>query len=141
MFIVRGVQGDNVRFFEERFEIYVVKTPFLAGLGVYAVKGHIVASRTSEIGLRVALGATRQDILALVFRQGAVSTLVGLSLGILLAIALASLLRGGLYGISPLDPLSIAATVVILAATSLLAAYVPYRRAVKIDPMEALRYE
>ena len=114
---------------------------FLAGLGLYAVKGHVVASRTPEIGIRMALGATRWDIAVLVFRQGAVSTLVGLSLGILLAVALTSLIRSGLYGISPIDPASIAATAVLLAATSILAGYIPARRAARIDPMVALRYE
>ena len=114
---------------------------FLAGLGLYAVKGHMVASRTPEIGIRMALGATRRDVLTLVLRQGTVSTLVGLLLGILLAAALTSLIRSGLYGISPIDPVSIGATVVLLAATSLLAGFVPARRAAKVDPMEALRYE
>ena len=114
---------------------------FLAGLGLYAVKGHMVASRTPEIGIRMALGATRRDILTLVFRQGAVSTLVGLLLGIMLAAALTSLIRSGLYGVSPIDPMSIGATVVLLAATSLLAGFVPARRAAKVDPMVALRYE
>lgn len=114
---------------------------FLAGLGLYAVKAYMVATRTNEIGLRMALGATRWDVLALVFRQNAVSTLAGLVLGILLAIGLTSLVRSGLHGINPMDPMSIIATVVVLALTSLLAGYVPARRAVKIDPMEALRYE
>ena len=114
---------------------------FLAGLGLYAVKGYMVASRTPEIGIRMALGATRWDILALVFRQGAVATVVGLSLGVLLAAALASLIRSGLFGISPIDPVSIGATIVLLTATSLLAGYVPARRAARIDPMVALRYE
>ncbi|MBL7184901.1 MAG: ABC transporter permease [Phycisphaerae bacterium] len=114
---------------------------FLAGLGLYAVKGHLVATRTNEIGLRMALGAKRWDVLALVFRQNAVSTLAGLVLGILLAIGLTSLIRNSLQGISPMDPVSIITTVVVLAVTSLLAGYVPARRAVNIDPMEALRYE
>jgi hypothetical protein len=114
---------------------------FLAGLGLYAVKGHLVASRTPEIGIRMALGATRRDMVALVFRQGAVSTVVGLSLGILLAAALTSLIRSGLYGVSPVDPVSIGATVILLAATSILAGYLPARRAARIDPMVALRYE
>jgi len=121
--------------------MFGVMALFLAGLGLYAVKGHMVASRTPEIGIRMALGATRRDILGLVFRQGAVSTFVGLSLGILLAGALARLIRAGLYGISPLDPLSIAATVTLLAIVSVLAGYVPARRAARIDPMVALRYE
>ncbi len=114
---------------------------FLAGLGLYGVKAHLVAVRTSEIGLRMALGARRQDVLRLIFRQNAVTTLVGLVLGILLAIGLTSLVRSSLQGISPMDPVSIITTVVVLAVTSLLAGYVPARRAVKIDPMEALRYE
>jgi predicted permease len=114
---------------------------FLAGLGLYAVKGHMVASRTPEIGIRMALGATRRDVLVLVFLQGAASTFAGLSIGILLAAALAWVIRSGLYGISPIDPVSIGATVALLAAVSLLAGYIPARRAARIDPMVALRYE
>jgi len=114
---------------------------FLAGLGLYAVKGHMVASRTPEIGIRMALGATRRDVLVMVFLQGAASTFVGLSIGILLAVALARVIRAGLYGISPIDPVSIAATVALLAVVSLLAGYFPARRAASIDPMVALRCE
>jgi len=114
---------------------------FLAGLGLYAVKGHVVASRTPEIGIRMALGATRRDIVNLVLRQGMIPTVVGLSLGILLAAALTSLIRSGLYGVSPIDPVSVGATVIILATTSLMAGLVPARRAARIDPMVALRYE
>jgi predicted permease len=114
---------------------------FLAGLGLYAVKGHMVASRTPEIGIRMALGATRRDVLVMVFLQGATSTSVGLAIGVLLAAALARLIRSGLYGISPIDPVSIGATVALLAVVSLLAGYLPARRAARIDPMVALRYE
>ncbi len=114
---------------------------FLAGLGLYAVKGHMVASRTPEIGIRMALGATRGDVVMMVFLQGAVSTFVGLSLGVLLAAALARVVRAGLHGISPLDPMSVASTMALLAVVSVLAGYVPARRAARIDPMEALRYE
>jgi predicted permease len=121
--------------------LFGMQAMFLAGLGLYAVKAHMVATRTREIGVRMALGASRRSVLALVFRQNGLSTLVGLVLGILLAISLISLIRGVLYGISPIDPVSIAATVVALAVVSLLAGYVPARRAVRIDPMEALRYE
>jgi predicted permease len=114
---------------------------FLAGLGLYAVKGHMVASRIPEIGIRMALGATRRDVLAMVFLQGAVSTFVGLSLGILLAAALARLIRSDLYGISPLDPVSIGTTVALLAVVSFLAGYLPACRAARVDPMVALRHE
>jgi predicted permease len=114
---------------------------FLAGLGLYAVKGHMVASRTPEIGIRMALGATRWNVLFLVFRQGAASTCVGLLSGVLLAIVLGRLIRAGFYGVSPMDPVSIVATVILLAAVSLLAGYIPARRAARIDPMAALRCE
>ncbi|MHC4625214.1 MAG: FtsX-like permease family protein [Planctomycetota bacterium] len=121
--------------------LFGMQAMFLAGLGLFAVKAHMVATRTREIGVRMALGASRRSVLALVLRQNGVSTLVGLILGILLAVGLTSLIRGALYGISPMDPVSIAATVILLTTTSLLAGYVPARRAVRIDPMEALRLE
>ncbi len=114
---------------------------FLAGLGLYAVKSHMVASRTPEIGIRMALGATRRDVLTLVLRQGAISTFVGLLVGTLLAIVMTRVIRSALHGISTIDLVSVGATVVLLAATSLLAGYLPARRAARIDPMVALRYE
>jgi len=114
---------------------------FLAALGIYGVKGYLVASRTPEIGIRMALGATRRSILALVLREGAASTLVGLSVGMVLAVGVARVISSALCGISPTDPLSIAATLVLLGTASLLASYLPARRAARIDPMAALRYE
>jgi ABC-type antimicrobial peptide transport system permease subunit len=114
---------------------------FLAGIGLYAVKSHMVASRTPEIGIRMALGATQQDILTLVLRQGATSTFVGLLVGALLAFVMTRLIRSALYGISPVDPVSVAATMALLGVVSLLASYIPARRAAKVDPMKALRYE
>jgi putative ABC transport system permease protein len=114
---------------------------FLAGMGLYAVKSHMVASRTPEIGIRMALGATRRDILTLVLRQGAISTFVGLLVGMLLAIVMARVIRSALQGISTLDLVSIVVTVAVLTATSLLATYIPARRALRIDPKMALQYE
>jgi putative ABC transport system permease protein len=114
---------------------------FLAGMGLYAVKSHMVASRTPEIGIRMALGATRRDILTLVLRQGATSTFVGLLVGALLAIVMTRVIRSALHGISTVDLVSIVVTVAMLTATSLLASYLPARRAARVDPMEALRYE
>jgi ABC-type antimicrobial peptide transport system permease subunit len=138
----RGSQAvQQARMNAQVITLFGMQAMFLAGLGLYAVKAHKVATRTREIGVRMALGASRRSVLALVLRQNGASTLVGLVLGIVLAIGLTSLIRGALYGIGPMDPVSIIATVVVLAMTSLLAGYVPARRAVKIDPMEALRYE
>jgi len=112
---------------------------FLAALGIYAVKGYMVASRTPEIGVRMAMGATRRGILTMVLREGALLTLVGLCWGLLLAWSVARLAGSLLYGVSPLDPVSIAVTIALLGITSLLAGYFPARRAAKVDPMVALR--
>jgi predicted permease len=114
---------------------------FLASLGIYAVKGYMVASRTPEIGIRKALGATHGNIMAMVFRQGSVLTVTGLIVGLLLGLGIARLIHSMFFGVSPADPVSIVATIVLLGTTSLLASYIPARRAAKIDPMEALRHE
>jgi predicted permease len=114
---------------------------FLAALGIYAIKGYLVASRTSEIGIRMALGATRGSIMGMVLREGLLLTTVGLILGLALGLAVAKVGARLLYGISPIDPASIVVTVALLGAASLLASYLPARRAAKVDPMVALRYE
>lgn len=114
---------------------------FLASLGIYAVKGYMVASRTPEIGIRKALGATHWDIMHMVFREGLVLTVAGLVLGLAIGLGVARLIASLLYGVEPVDLLSIATTVFLLAAASLLASYLPARRAARIDPMVALRYE
>ncbi len=114
---------------------------FLAALGTYAIKGYMVASRTSEIGIRMALGATHGSIVGMVLREGLVVTIVGLIIGVALGLAIARVATRFLYGISPADPVSILVTVALLGTASLLASYIPARRAARIDPMEALRYE
>jgi putative ABC transport system permease protein len=114
---------------------------FLASLGIYAVKAYMVASRTSEIGIRKALGATHGNIMGMVLREGLVLTVVGLVVGLLLGLGVAKVSASLLYGVRPVDPASIAVTVVLLGAASLLAGYFPARRAAKVDPMVALRHE
>jgi predicted permease len=114
---------------------------FLAALGIYAIKGYMVASRTPEIGIRKALGATRRNIILMVFREGSVLMLIGLGVGILVGLGLARLMESMFYDVSPVDPVSIVVTIVVLVLASLLAGLIPAHRAAKIDPMEALRYE
>ena len=114
---------------------------FLAALGIYAIKGHMVASRTSEIGIRQALGATQGNIMGMVLREGLVLTIVGLMVGLLLGLGVAKVAASILYGVSPVDPVSIVVTVALLGAASLLASYIPARRAARVDPMVALRCE
>lgn len=114
---------------------------FLASLGIYAIKSYRVASRTPEIGIRKALGATHGSIMSMVLREGLLVTAAGLIGGLLLGLAVAKVAASLLYGVSPIDPLSIVATVTLLGVASLLASYLPARRAAKVDPMVALRCE
>jgi predicted permease len=114
----------------------------LLGLvGVYGVVSYAAAQRTHEIGIRIALGAARSSVLKMILRQGLIVTAAGVLVGALLAGAIGRLARDLLAGVSPMDPLTYVCASGLLAAVSLLACYIPARRAMRIDPMVALRYE
>jgi putative ABC transport system permease protein len=113
----------------------------LAVAGLYGVMVYSVARRTGELGTRIALGATPGNVLRLVLRQGLLTALIGVAIGIGGALVLTRTLRSFLFGLSPTDPLTFAAVVLLLMLVALLACYIPARRAAQVDPMEALRYE
>ena len=113
----------------------------LASIGIYGVTASAVARRTREIGIRMALGARRTDVVRMVMREGLWLTLIGSAVGLMLAAGASHVLGGFLFGIPPIDPLTFAGTTALFAGVGMAACYVPIRRATHIDPTEALRYE
>jgi ABC-type antimicrobial peptide transport system permease subunit len=113
----------------------------LASVGIYGVISYLVGQRTHEIGIRMAMGAQRGDVLKLVLGQAGRMAVIGIVLGVAAALGLTQLLSRLLFGVRPTDPLTFAATALLLLGIALLACYVPARRAARIDPMIALRYE
>jgi hypothetical protein len=113
----------------------------LAAVGVYGVISYAVSQRTQEIGVRVALGAQRADVMKLVVGHGALLGGLGIAIGLAGALGVTRFLRTMLFGVSPFDPVSFVSVSVMLTMIALLASYIPARRAAKVDPVEALRYD
>jgi putative ABC transport system permease protein len=123
------------------FGSFAVIALILAAIGVYGVMSYAVSQRTHEIGVRVALGAQLRDVLSMVVRRGVVLTVLGLAIGLIGAFLVTRVLAGVLFGVSPTDPPSYIGISLVLFTVGLVASYVPARRAAKVQPAVALRYE
>lgn len=127
------------RFLTQLLLLFAGLAATLAAVGIYGVMAYLVSGRARELGIRMAVGADRGDVVRLVLRDAIVQILPGIGLGIAGAVALTRLLRGQLFGVSPTDPLSLALGATLLGAVALLASWLPARRAARSDPLAALR--
>jgi putative ABC transport system permease protein len=129
------------RFSMEIVALFALTALLLAGLGIYGVISYIVSERTHEIGIRLALGAQHRNILRMILRQGLGLAIAGAAVGLVCALIVSQLMAGLLYGVRPTDPLTFAGVALLLIGVALLACYIPARRAIRVDPLVALRYE
>lgn len=131
----------NQRFTMIVLSIFAALALVLSAVGVYGVISYLVSQRTREIGVRVALGAQRGDVLRLILVDGARLAFIGIAIGLAASLGLTRLLAKMLFGVRPTDPFTLAAVTMVLTAVAFLACYIPARRAMRVDPMVALRYE
>jgi putative ABC transport system permease protein len=129
------------RVFGSLFAIFAVIALGLASVGLYAVIAHSVSQRTQEIGVRIALGASSSNVVRLVFSQGMIQLAIGLVLGLAAALGVTKVLKALLIDVSPTDPLTFVSTALVLSTAAALGCLIPARRAMRVDPIEALRHE
>jgi len=129
------------RFSMEMVLIFALTALMLAAIGIYGTISYLVNERSHEIGIRLALGATRGTILQMILRQGLELAIAGAALGLVGALIVSHLMTGLLYGVSPTDPLTFIGVTLVLTAAALTASYIPAMRAMRVDPLVALRYE
>jgi putative ABC transport system permease protein len=129
------------RFSLEIIALFALTALLLASIGVYGVISYLVTERTREIGLRLALGAQKRNILRVILQQGFQLAVAGAAIGIVCAVIVSHLMATLLYGVKATDPLSFGGVAAVFVVVALLACYIPARRAMKIDPMVALRHE
>jgi putative ABC transport system permease protein len=130
---------EQRRFSIEMVLLFALTALLLAGIGVYGTISYIVSGRTRDIGIRIALGAQRNTVLYTILRQGLALALAGAGVGLVGALIVSHLMAGLLYGVSPSDPLTFMSLTVVLVIVALAACFIPARRAMRIDPIVALR--
>jgi predicted permease len=138
--VVSKATGES-RFYLTLLGAFACVALVLAAVGIYGVMSYAVSRRIHEMGIRMALGAQREDVLKLVVWHGVTLAIAGIAVGLAGALALTRLMSGLLYGAKTSDPFAFAAAVVVLGLVAIFSSYIPARRAAKVDPMVALRYE
>jgi ABC-type antimicrobial peptide transport system permease subunit len=136
-----GLSVQGRRFTSILLAAFAAVALFLSALGIYGVTAYSVAQRTREIGIRMALGAQPQEVFALLLRQGVVLVVFGVALGVAASAALTRFLASMLFDVRPSDPATFVSVVFLLVGVAALACWIPARRAMRVDPIVALRYE